>query len=443
MKSKYASMLNTVSELLVDAVCIVNMDGVFVYISSAGEQVFGYSPEEMIGRNMKEFIHPDDLNKTNHIVGLIMNGEPQPHFENRYIKKNGDIVHIMWAARWSEEEEVRVAVARDVTQLRQSQALQEAIYTIADAANILGDLDVLYEKIHQAVNPLFHSDNFIIGLIDHSDRAISYPCLHYPPERFLQIQSVFEEFIDEPVVKAGCPVTLSSLDFELQNPIDNKREYWLIVPIRSGHVTTGILALSSFTRPKPYTEKDKNLLCFIANQVNVAIERKSMLLKLSYMAQYDHLTHLPNRALFYDRLQQAQAKSMRSRLRFAILYLDLNEFKPVNDQYGHDAGDLLLRLVALRLADSVRESDTVARLGGDEFAVLLEDIHHIEEVKTITQKLKTFISKPYHLSMVTVNISCSIGIALYPDNASTTESLMRYADERMYEMKSTEKSKIY
>ena len=432
-------MFATVSELLVDAICIVSVDDVFVFISPAGENIFGYRPDEMIGHDMKEFIHPDDLGKTGQVVHRIMNGEAQPHFENRYIRKDGEVVHIMWAASWSEDEQVRVAVARDVTPLKQAQALQAAIYSISDAVNILSDLNVLYERINQIAGTLFHADRFFVGVYNETDQTLYYPFFNYPSEAFFQIRSILEQIIKETILKNGQPAMFSANELNIKD--SSLDEFWLMVPIRINQHTMGVLALSSTTRKTPFKEKDKNAFLFIANQVSVALERKEMLSRLARMAQYDQLTNLPNRALFNDRLHQSIVKAKRHQLCFGLLYIDLNEFKPVNDNFGHEVGDLLLQHVAVRLVHCVRESDTVARLGGDEFVVLLDDIHHPSEAELVGEKIITEISKPYvFFAGHVMHITASIGIAIFPDHATNSQALLQFADKRMYEMKYREKS---
>ncbi|WP_258806603.1 sensor domain-containing diguanylate cyclase [Pseudidiomarina sp. CB1] len=114
-------------DLLMDAICVVNTNNEFVYISAGGERVFGYPPQEMIGRCMFDFIHPDDQAKTLKVVNEIVAGEAKIHFENRYIRKNGDVAHIVWSARYSPDDDIRIAVARDVTAHRQAENQREEL----------------------------------------------------------------------------------------------------------------------------------------------------------------------------------------------------------------------------------------------------------------------------------------------------------------------------
>ncbi|MGB0721155.1 MAG: diguanylate cyclase domain-containing protein [Gammaproteobacteria bacterium] len=157
--------------------------------------------------------------------------------------------------------------------------------------------------------------------------------------------------------------------------------------------------------------------------------------ELRSMAQYDPLTGLPNRRLFDDRVQQAGALAQRRGKVFALLFIDLDRFKPVNDTYGHGAGDELLKQVAERLKEGVRASDTVARLGGDEFCLLLLDVDCLLNAEAVAQKLLDEINKPFDLSVGQVSISASIGVALFPHEGIDWEDALREADAAMYRAK--------
>ena len=149
-------------------------------------------------------------------------------------------------------------------------------------------------------------------------------------------------------------------------------------------------------------------------------------------ANFDFLTGLPNRSMFSDRLRQAIKNAHRSGMPLAVMFLDLDKFKEINDTFGHDKGDVLLVEVARRLADCVRESDTVARLGGDEFTVLIPDLESNASADHIAQNIIEKFTAPFRLGNEAVTASTSIGIAIYPIDAADEESLLRSADEAMY-----------
>lgn len=157
--------------------------------------------------------------------------------------------------------------------------------------------------------------------------------------------------------------------------------------------------------------------------------------ELAYSADHDLLTGLPNRSLFQDRSTQTIARAKRQRQTFAVLFLDLDGFKQINDQLGHRSGDALLREVASRLVKSVRLEDTVARLGGDEFVVLLDAPTDREQAVVVADKILGKLRKPYQLGTQTGTISVSIGVSLYPSNGGDTETLLAQADAAMYRAK--------
>lgn len=161
-----------------------------------------------------------------------------------------------------------------------------------------------------------------------------------------------------------------------------------------------------------------------------------------YLATHDPLTSLPNRLLFVERMTQAIARGHRAGSRVAILFLDLDHFKAINDQLGHGVGDGTLTTVATRLKSGLREVDTVARLGGDEFAIVLEDIHEVAEVEPIARKLLRLVGEPIVVEGHRVSVTPSIGISLYPDHALTPKELVKRADEAMYEAKNAGKNAV-
>ncbi len=172
-------------------------------------------------------------------------------------------------------------------------------------------------------------------------------------------------------------------------------------------------------------------------------ERKIMEDQLAHMAQYDVLTDLPNRTLFSDRLQHAIAQAKRDKTRIALIFIDLDKFKPVNDTLGHHVGDLLLKAVAQRIQSCMRESDTVGRLGGDEFVVLLPTIQDEQDALVVAEKIRAALNQAIELpGNHCLNISSSSGIAIYPDHGADDIELSKNADDAMYQAKEQGRNRV-
>ncbi len=162
--------------------------------------------------------------------------------------------------------------------------------------------------------------------------------------------------------------------------------------------------------------------------------------RLHHLAHHDPLTHLPNRLMFDDRLKQALSKARRSHRQVALFFLDLDHLKAVNDNLGHDYGDLLLIDVAKRLRQCVRESDTVARMGGDEFLILLEEIDSLEMIESTAKRICSALTHELRKGDFTQKISASIGISIFPEDATTAQEMMKNADLAMYRVKKSGKA---
>jgi len=178
----------------------------------------------------------------------------------------------------------------------------------------------------------------------------------------------------------------------------------------------------------------------VSNYVGVFSDVTSSLKKQEsfiQMAHYDALTQLPNRALFLDRFNQALAHCQRNKVKLGVCFLDLDKFKPINDNFGHDIGDKLLIEVASRIKKQIRDEDTVARLGGDEFAILLGDVHSLNQCEQTLKRLHASLSQPYIINGISHLITASSGLTLYPDDDGDIDSLLQHADKAMYQSKAS------
>jgi diguanylate cyclase (GGDEF)-like protein len=169
-------------------------------------------------------------------------------------------------------------------------------------------------------------------------------------------------------------------------------------------------------------------------------DRKRAEKKMKHLALHDNLTDLANRYLFFDRLEQAISRAHRYHHVVAILYVDLDGFKSVNDTLGHDAGDIVLREVGKRLRKCIRKTDTAARLGGDEFAVVLPDLQERQFASIVADNIQKSLEHPINVNKHRFVIGASIGISVYPDDGQKPETLLRKADAAMYRVKKNAKN---
>ncbi|WP_410480623.1 diguanylate cyclase domain-containing protein [Pseudomonas plecoglossicida] len=266
--------------LMLDTVFVVDRDNQIVFVSDACEALLGYQACELIGTPITDYMHPDDLAMTRASIVRVMNGQPHYDFRNRYLRKDGGIVHILWAASWSEEANARIGVARDVTAQRQAEE------------------------------------------------------------------------------------------------------------------------------------------------------------ELRFLAHHDPLTRLANRAMFNERLDTALAAARRHNRPLALLFLDINDFKNINDNHGHSVGDRVLCTLAQRLEACVGATDTVARMGGDEFTVLLADYTSPEAIVEQMARILAAMAEPLGAEFVGIDApSCSIGMACFPEDGNDADMLLRHADGDMYRIK--------
>jgi len=234
------------------------------------------------------------------------------------------------------------------------------------------------------------------------------------------------------------PVIIEDLDSDRRFPGKSLRQQGvrsgLQVPIHGPNGQIGLLG--AFSRQlRRFTEDDISFLGSVANILAVAIERKNAEDRLAHLAQFDSLTGLPNRHLFHDRLAQSLAQAKRNSALMAVLFIDLDRFKLVNDTLGHAVGDKLLKEAAKRLEQCVRSSDTVGRLGGDEFSAILSELVRPADASVVAQKIIDALSRPFVLDSHETYVSASIGITVFPDDGDAAGVLVMNADAAMYRAK--------
>jgi diguanylate cyclase (GGDEF)-like protein len=214
---------------------------------------------------------------------------------------------------------------------------------------------------------------------------------------------------------------------------------YVAFPLLAEDRALGLVLCSHTTAPRSWTNEERLLVAQLALEGSLVVENAALrateqqqMDELSHQAFHDSLTELPNRALFADRLGLALARTNRRRNAVAVLFLDLDDFKPINDRFGHDAGDRLLKSVAERVSRTVRPEDTVARLGGDEFTVLLEDIEDVRYAIGVAERIEEALREPFPIDGHEATVTASIGIAVSTGRDASPEDLLRNSDQAMY-----------
>lgn len=242
-----------------------------------------------------------------------------------------------------------------------------------------------------------------------------------------------------------CDVVISDLslpDSDGLHIIDRLQDAESKVPIivMTGNDNQRVAVQAVKQGAQDYLVKGQGDGHLISRSIDYSIERKKVELGLSYLAQYDALTGLANRMLFRERLDRALIRAGRNDTFVALMFIDLDRFKNVNDTLGHDAGDKLLVEVSKRLAAVVREGDTIARLGGDEFTIVLEEIKNVDATSNIAKKIISQMTEPFEINGVEVFVTPSIGITLYPQDGKDAENLLKNADTAMYRAKELDRN---
>jgi diguanylate cyclase (GGDEF)-like protein/PAS domain S-box-containing protein len=429
-----------VIDLLLDCICAVDAEGEFVYVSAASERIFGYRPDELLGQKMLNHIHPEDIKETTETAQNVMHGIPTTGFENRYIRKDGSVVNILWTARWDAKKQLRIAVAHDISERKRFEAKQQAVYDISAAAQQTDDLNQLFAQVHGIVDKLISAQNFFIALYDAASDEISFPFFVDQYDKTPDPLPLISGTLSAQVIGSGKTLNLdhynNDTDFADQNiPAGANTNQWVGIPLSSNNHVIGVLGMQAHTSAIRYSEADIELLQYVSTQIASAIQRTQLHAHLLYAAGHDPLTGLANRGLLHDRLNGVLSRVRREHARFALLYLDLNKFKEISDKHGHNAGDQLLQQVAHRLLECVRESDTIARIGGDEFVILLDSIVLPTHAASVARKIQTRLSSGFTIDGCAIHITPSIGIAVYPEDGDDEVELLKHADESMYESK--------
>ena len=414
-------------EASLDPLLTISTAGQITDVNAATEKVSGCTRDELIGSDFCAYF--TDPEKAHAVYQLVFSQGYVSDYPLAIRGASGQVTDVLYNASLYRDASGEVAgvfaAARDVTErMRATAALREQkefFHLIAEnVVDFIAVLDPNGRRIYNSPSyaQFFGSERDLRG----SDCFVEV----HPDDRE-RVRKIFEE-----TVRTGCGRQL---------------EYRLV--IADGSVRT-LESRGSVIRDR---EGKVVRVVLVAHDIT---ERKLMEYQMRQMAFHDTLTQLPNRRLLGDRLSYAMAASARSGYYGAIMFLDLDNFKPLNDKHGHDAGDLLLIEVAERLKSCVREMDTVARFGGDEFVVMISELdmgkaESLAEAELIAEKIRHRLAEPYRLSIKhlgkpeeTIEHHCtaSIGVVVFVNHEASQENILKWADAAMYQAKENKRNSI-
>jgi len=398
-----------------DLIFSVDADGIVSYWNHGAERALGHAPGRIVGRSELTLVPDDHRSETDLLYRRVLAGERVVRFETVRLHDNGERVHLslnLSPLRGGGGEVSGIAViGRDITDrvraeraLRQSERQLESILNNAAEGMIVLSENGTLERINLVAQRLFGLD---------ADESIGMNL------RQLAIDLAADDA--RSVLDNGT---------WLRTLLGGRREL-------SGRRSDGALfplelSLSEISLA-PYPPKFTAVLRDIT-------ERKRWETQIYALAYSDPLTGLPNRLLLRDRLEHAIAAAQRNRCLVAVLFVDLDDFKYVNDSFGHHVGDQLLRDIAERARSCVREIDTVCRVGGDEFVVVLPELHDAQDAGAVARKLLACLAQPYRVDIHDMRVTPTLGISVFPHHGSDAETLLRNADAAMYHAKENGKN---
>ena len=383
-------------------------DGKFQYVNSLFQELTGYSESELLGKYSLDLVHPEDRETVREKAVESLKVESPLPYEYRFVKKNGDIIWVLEKVTSTEYKGKRATVGSfmDITERKQ---LEETIRKSEERyRTILEEIQDTYFEVDLAGSIIFANDAMCRTMGYSKEELIGMNYRVFAAKEDVEV--VYRDF--NRVYRTGETIKGLSYRFIQKN----------------GTVGFGELSISAI-------KNDKGEVVAFRGIARDVTERIRLEQELADIATHDFLTGLPNRLLLQDRLTVGLNQARRNDTNLAVMMLDLDRFKVVNDTFGHNIGDKLLKVAGERLVDLVRKSDTVARVGGDEFLVLLPQIARIGDATRVAQKILAAFRKPFMLDSYEIRVTTSIGIAVYPEDGDDVDDLITNADTAMYWVK--------
>ncbi|MFH1812733.1 MAG: EAL domain-containing protein [Pseudomonadota bacterium] len=396
-----------------DAIISKTLDGIITSWNNGARLIFGYSDEEVLGQPMLMLFPPEKQAEESFILDKIKAGEKVDHYETVRICKDGrriDVSVTISPIRNTNGIIVGASkIARDITAQKFAEArlqLTSNVFTHTSEGIIITDAEGTILEVNDAFTR-------ITGY----DRA---EAIGSKPRMFASSRQGPDDYLRILEALSACG--------HWQGEIWSRR--------KCGETYVGYLTISAIR------EADARVRSYAALFADVTPLRQQQE-KLEHLAHFDALTDLPNRLLLSDRLDQAVSVCKRSGGSLAVIYLDLDGFKAVNDRHGHDAGDDLLVAISVRIKAALRAADTLARMGGDEFVAVLVDLKSERDCLLLVDRILEACSGPVTLGEEVLQVSASVGVVMYPHDDADAEQLIRHADTAMYEAKQAGKNRYH
>lgn len=448
--------LRFVLDNLPDVVLLLDGAGIVRYANAAAQRLLGYDPETQIGRNAFELVHPDDAEYALGALGEVVRkeGEHLP-VELRIRHADGGWVDLELQAetpRTGTGESLAVLTLRPVAGRgvlpERRRRLERLVQGIAHrcAAARAADLEKVIEQALADLGAFFEASAVVLGAVDHGhgllhlDHEWAGPAVE--PERRVHHDVPLADLLWTPESVGGRTFVLVPDLLDVLPGAGNQQEVLLSlglrsvvdIPVLNGDVLVSVLSLR-WSRPDPFEWDDAHheLMQTVGNVLAVTEQRLHAERRLRRQALHDQLTGLPNRAALSPALRVALDRLTRVSGTVALLFVDLDGFKPVNDRFGHDRGDLVLVEMAQRIRRAVRPGDMVCRLGGDEFVVLCQDLGP-GDAETVARRIGDAVAEPVPMNGTTLHLTASVGVAA-TDVRADPDELLRRADRAMYQAK--------
>ncbi len=441
----------TATEAARDIFITVDEDNIVVFVNSSVESILGYAPGDVVGQSVG-MLMPEQV-RQQHLRDMYRdaaNGQrrrswqgveiPCMHRDGRRVPLEFSFGEFMQNGR-----RYYTGIARDITERKRAEALREGqnrvlemIALDAPLEESLCALQACVEAQHEGMlsSVLLLGDD---GEHVHSCISPSLPARYMEELRGSRIGPDVGScgaamYRREPVVVADIMTDPLWKDYRQLAAEFGLRACWSNPIISGSGKVLGAFAIYYREVRLPETAEQK-LIELAVRMAGIAIERKIDEAHIRHMAHHDALTGLPNRLLLEDRLRQAIARAARYRTLVAVLFIDLDHFKHINDSLGHHIGDRLLMDVGRRMQDCLREGDSIARLGGDEFVICLAEVSRNRDAAAVAQKIQAALAESFMIEGHALQVGSSIGISLYPLDGHDAETLMRAADAAMYDAK--------